>query len=93
MLPNDEFPKLMGQVEVDETFIDGNDRNCHWDNSSTWSKSTALLSHISVLGLDDTTCDWHCRLSFIVTILSLPYHSGYTVVFISSSAAFILGSQ
>jgi len=30
-LANEEFRRLMGIVEVDETFIGGNDKNRHWD--------------------------------------------------------------
>src|SRR5277367_2804330 len=33
-LANEEFRKLIGYVEVDETYIGGNDKNRHWDKKS-----------------------------------------------------------
>src|SRR5229473_87305 len=47
MLTTDEFPKLMGQVEVDETGIGGKDKNRHWDKKQ---HITGMSGKITVIG-------------------------------------------
>lgn len=42
------FPKLMGEVEVDETFVGGKDRNRHWDKKS--QSSGSYSNKIGVIG-------------------------------------------
>jgi transposase-like protein len=53
MLTTDEFPKLMGQVEVDETAIGGKDKNRHWDKKqhiTGMSGKTTVIGAISRKG-------------------------------------------
>ncbi len=47
MLDNPEFGPLMGQVEVDETYIGGKNRNRHWDKKQS---GTGTVGKIPVVG-------------------------------------------
>src|SRR6266851_201584 len=49
MLPNDEFPSLMGEVEVDETFVGGKDRNRH-ANKKTHIRGGEKSGKVGVIG-------------------------------------------
>jgi transposase-like protein len=53
MLKDDSFSKLMGEVEVDETYIGGKDTNRHWDKkhhkTGGWDK-TPVIGAISRKG-------------------------------------------
>ena len=46
-MKDDNFKKLMGIVEVDETGIGGKDKNRHWDKKST---SREMSGKITVIG-------------------------------------------
>jgi transposase-like protein len=59
MLDNDQFPKLMGEVEADETWIGGKDKNRHWNKRSHaqggyLSNKTMVIGAISRKG--NVTC-------------------------------------
>lgn len=85
------FPKLLGQVEVDETFIGGSDRNRHWDKkkgrSGTFGK-TPVIGAIARKGnvvckmienTDTPTLTRFVRqvVSDDVSLVSTDEHSGY----------------
>ena len=54
MLGNDEMPKLMGVVEVDETYIGGKDRNRHWDKESSYLRAHADPDSLDPVGFNKT---------------------------------------
>jgi transposase-like protein len=49
-MKNEEFPKLMGEVEADETFIGGKNVNRHWDKKTPWKAGGAASGKVEVIG-------------------------------------------
>jgi hypothetical protein len=49
-LANEEFRKLIGLVEVDETFIGGKDKNRHWDKRSHAASGKGDSNKFTVIG-------------------------------------------
>jgi transposase-like protein len=69
-MKDDDFPKLMGQVEVDETYIGGLNRNRHWNKKQPGrgpSGKTTVIGAISRKGnvvcqiIEDTSMDTMSR--------------------------------
>src|ERR1700686_5431576 len=49
MLDNPEFGRLMGQVEVDETYIGGKNKNRHWDKKQSGSGTAGKIPVIGAI--------------------------------------------
>lgn len=91
MLTTEEFPKLMGIVEIDETFIGGKNANRHWDKKSGGrgtAGKTPVIGAIARKGnvvcrvienTDTPTLDRFVRraVSDKVSLVATDEHSGY----------------
>jgi transposase-like protein len=92
-LQDNEFKKLMGVVEVDETFVGGKAKNRHWDKrdgmgGGTGSGKAAVIGAVSrkgnvvarvIANTDTRTFDAFVRetVSTDVSLLATDEHSGY----------------
>jgi len=91
MLDNPDFGPLMGQVEVDETYIGGKNKNRHWDKKQT---GTGTAGKIPVVGAISRKGNVVCKMienadtetltKFVrktvsdkVELISTDEHSGY----------------
>jgi len=91
MLDNPEFGPLMGQVEVDETYIGGSNRNRHWNKKK---RGTGTADKIPVVGAISRKGNFVCKMienadtetltkfvtkpvSSKVELVSTDEHSGY----------------
>src|SRR5260370_34738753 len=64
MLKNDDFPKLVGVVEADETYVGGKDRNRHWNKKSAQQRDAGTgegYLKIGVIGAIERKGNVVCR--------------------------------